>query len=346
MIGPPARGSAVFSLIPARYVVLALLCLITVVNYVQRNAISGSLTDMQKELHIDLGDAKDALAEFFLTYALMQIPSGWLAQRWGTRRALTFFTVGWSLATGLMALATNLPTIRLLRWLQGAFQAGIFPCATLIFAEWVPLSRRALATGLLTAFMLVGAAFSNVFTGLLIGELGWRGLMAVFALPGLLWAALFYWWFRDRPQDHPSVSAAELALLTQDRPPPGAAGVGPTPWLVICLSVPLILICIQQFCRAGANRLLDQYFVLYLQEARGMPIDRANYTASVPLWAAVFGSLLGGWLSDWVLARTGSRRAGRQGVAAASLAASIALYLLAGTATDVRVAVSAISLAF
>lgn len=108
------------------------------------------------------------------------------------------------------------------------------------------------------------------------------------------------------------------------------------PWLAIALSPALWLICLQQFCRSGALRFFDQWLPTYLQEARGQSLENANFWTSLPLWAGVVGGPLGGLLSDFVLTRTGSRRAARQGVAIGSLLVAVAIYCSAYFVADVR----------
>src|SRR5581483_10595386 len=97
----------------------------------------------------------------------------------------------------------------------------------------------------------------------------------------------------------------------------------------------LWLICIQQFCRAGALRFFDQWLPTYLQEARGLSRESANLWTSLPLWAGVIGGPIGGILSDAVLARTGSRRAARQGVAVGGIAVGLLIYGVAYLIPDV-----------
>src|SRR5205823_4336627 len=105
----------------------------------------------------------------FLTYSIMQIPSGWLAQRWKPRRALAVFAAGWSMALVLLALATGLTGLRAARLVMGALQAGIFPCATLILVAWYPASQRGLTSALLNSFMLIGGAAGSMLSGVLVG---------------------------------------------------------------------------------------------------------------------------------------------------------------------------------
>jgi MFS family permease len=338
--------------------VLAALCVITAINYIQRNSIAGAETTIRKALVLDISQTGDAIGAFFLAYALFQIPSGWLAQKLTPRWALTLYALGWSVATGVCALAAGAATLVGARLVMGALQAGIFPCATMILLVWYPSNRRALATAILNSFMLIGSAVGSMLTGVLLGPIGWRSLFVIYALPGLVWAIWFAWWFRNRPSEHPGVNAAELELLDSDpskqqevselkrqehnAPPERAA----TPLLAIFLSWPLLFLCLQQFCRAGASRFFDTWLSTYLQEARGQLRDEANLLTSAPLWAAVIGGPVGGWVSDAVLQVAGSRRAGRQGVAIASLLMCCVCYAGAYLMPNVYAAVAMVSVGY
>jgi ACS family glucarate transporter-like MFS transporter len=365
--------------------VLAALCLITTINYIQRNSLGGAETTVRANLHLERSDTGDAMGAFFLTYALCQVPSGWLAQRWGGRRALTIYAAGWSILMALTAAATSKEALIGMRGLMGAFQAGIFPCSTMILAAWYPATRRGFTSAMLNSFMLIGGVFASWLTAQLIGPLGWRWLFLLYAVPGLAWAAWFALWFRNRPQEHPSVNPAELAIispqsiyggelntldagrlqrnteqdesitahresLSTEKPAEGFSVregnaevpdlaqrvVKPSvPWLAIFLSSSLWLICIQQFCRAGALRFFDMWLPTYLQEARGQTVTTANYWTGLPLLAGVIGGPIGGILSDFVLARTHSRRAARQGVTIGSVVVALIFYGLAFQVADV-----------
>jgi sugar phosphate permease len=331
-----------------RHFVLAALLAITAVSYAQRNCISPAETTIRDDLRLDMRQTGIAAGAFFFSYALLQVPSGWLAQRWGARLALPAFAAGWSLALGLLALASGVFGLVAARLAMGALQAGIFPCATLVLASWYPPSRRGLASALLNSFMLIGSAVGSMITGELLKPLGWRALFGLYVIPGLVWSVWFLWWFRNRPQDHPGVNAAELAVIAEDSAPPtkspGRPARAPIPWAAILLSAPLLFLCGQQFCRAGANRFFDNWMATYVQEVHGVTEKQAGVLASLPQWAGVPGGLVGGMISDAVLRRTRSRRAARKGVAVASLSAAIACYCLAYPIADVWVATLVLSL--
>lgn len=321
------------------YMVLAALCAITTINYVQRNSFGGAQKQIRTDLHFSLDDAGDADSDFFLAYALCQIPSGWLAQRWGGRIALTVFAATWSLALGLSALANSLSVLEDMRWALGALQAGVLPCCTMILATWYPTARRGLAMAILNSFMLMGGVAASVLTGLLLAPLGWKILFLLYAVPGLVWASWFVVWFRNRPQDHKAVNEAELALLDAAPTQSPNEGRRAVPWRQIAFSLALWLLCIQQGCRAATQRFFDQWLPTYLQEARGQRLGQANLLTSLPLLGGMVGGLAGGSLSDYVLRRTNSRRAARQGVALGSLLLSLLCYSVAYLTSNVDGAV-------
>ncbi len=324
-----------------RYMVVAALCLAAAIAYIQRNSYGGADTTITKELGLTDSQRGDANGLFFLLYALLQAPAGWLAQRVGARQTLVCCATGWSLSLVLCAAAVSPNTLIGGRLLMGVFQAGLLPSATIILAVWLPSTQRGTASGLLNSFMLIGSALNANFTGLLIDPLGWRGLFCLYSIPGLIWALLFLVWFRNRPADHSGVNEAELIIIRE-----GGGGSGGQPevarprvsWAMLLFSGALWCICLQQFFRSGANRFADLWLPTYLQESRHVGKEIANQLASLPLWGGVIGGTVGGLLSDFLLARTGSRRVARQGLACASLVGALTLYSIAYVIPDVTLA--------
>jgi ACS family glucarate transporter-like MFS transporter len=194
--------------------------------------------------------------------------------------------------------------------------------------------------------MGIGGALGAGLTGVILGVADWRWVFVVYAIPGILWAAWFYFWFRDRPQDHPSVNTAELELLADE-----ATTVGeekkvqePTPWGEIFRSRALWWINAQQFFRAAGYVFYVSWFPTYLMETRGVSTTEAGWLSSIPHAAQVLGSFMGGVLADWVLFRTGSLRLSRQGVASGSLIVCAALVLFSYFVGNAWLAVLVITL--
>ncbi len=225
------------------------------------------------------------MSAFFISYAVFQIPGAWVGQRFGARPALPAFAVAWSLATVAMA-AGGFFMIIVSRVAKGLSQAGLFPVCTGVIAKWFPDTGRAFATGALASFMSVGGAAGAALTGWLVVAIGWRWMFALYSLPGLLWAAWFWKWFRNAPQEHGSVNAAERELIEHQRPAaraveypsPAMAGPNrdprspapPTPWLQLLTSPAMWCICGQQFFRAAGYMFFTSWFATYLQESRGV----------------------------------------------------------------------------
>jgi MFS family permease len=350
----PARPTLV-----RHYVLLALL-VITVINYVQRNCVGPAATTIEASIGVTSEQLDLAAGAFFLTYTLFQIPSGWLAKRFGPRLVLPFYAVDWSLALAACAGATGYLGLYVGRMIMGVFQAGIFPAATLVLAVWYPPSLRGTATALLNSCMLMGGAVGGAMAGYLLNPVGfpyllseplsWQGLFLLYSVPGVVWAVFFVLWFRDRPEDHPGVNAAEVALLSAQTQPTRseertqrsntapASLPGPSPSLVILLALPVLLLCTQQFFRAASPRFFDFRLATYLERERDLNVKQANALAAWPQYAGVIGGLVGGVLSDWLLRRTRSRYLARNVVAISGLALCLVWYVLAYFTADVTLA--------
>jgi len=317
----------------ARFMVLKLLCLVAAVAYISRNAISVPAKLIQEELDISLTQMGWVMSAFFWSYALSQIPSGWVGHVWGTRRSLTAFAVLWSIATALTGMVTGFWMLICVRLVFGISQAGIFPCCASTISKWLPKARRGIASGLLGSFMSIGSAFGAFSIGILLSGIhydgvaipgmSWRTIMYLCAVPGFVWAFCFYYWFRDRPEEHRGVNSAELEIIREgevkaadEKTVSGQDEHGePTPWGQILTSFSMWMICGQQFFRAAGTIFYMTWFPVYLQKARGITIASSGVWTSFPLISFVVGNFLGGVVVDWVLQRTGSRRWSRQGVA-------------------------------
>ncbi|MBX3413048.1 MAG: MFS transporter [Pirellulales bacterium] len=332
-----------------RYLVLAALCGFAIIAYVQRNSIGVAESTIRAELGLSKEQMGRVMSAFFLTYAIFQLPTGWLAHHWGTRRTLPLLAVVWSLATGMIGWGHGFVGLLAARSLMGAAQAGVFPCATTSVAVWLPLNRRGLASGSLSAAMSVGGALGVALAGWLVVDVGWRETYYLFCLPGLLFSLWFYFWFRDAPADHPRVNAAERRLLMPETNVELASSAAaptrkePIPWLALLTSPAMWAINGQQFFRAAGYIFFASWFATYLQESRGISIAQSGWLTSLPLIAVVVGSVLGGSLSDWLLVRTGSLRMARQWLSTVSVFVCAAFILAAYPVDNALLAVLLIS---
>jgi ACS family glucarate transporter-like MFS transporter len=329
-----------------RYAVLLNLCAATLVAYIHRFSIAVAEENIRADLGVTKKEMGWLMGAFFISYAAAQLPAGWLAHQWGTRRLLPICSILSAIAMGMTALASSALALWAGRLGMGAAQAGMLPCATNSVAKWFPATRRGLASGTIGSALSIGGALGVSLTGVLLESMSWRWLFALYALPGLVWAFWFFTWFRDRPHDHPGVNAGEWALLgrpagesvqdNRERPS--------TPWLAIFSSPAMGWICGQQLFRAAGYVFYASWFATFLREARDVSLSEAGLLTSLPLCGVVVGGLVGGLTSDRVLSQTGSRRLGRQGIAVASTLLCALCILLARPVTEAWPAVLLLSL--
>lgn len=329
-----------------RYQVLALLCISAAIAYVQRAALSVPASEIAGDLEFadlarDMGWIQSA---WYFSYGLMQIPSGWLADRLGSRRALAIFSVVWSLATLLTAFVTDFVSLLVMWSLMGAAQAGAFPCAAKALGRIFPETERARATGLLASGMTLGGAIAPVMTAMILQSLTawadawgidrWRLLLGAYAVPGVLWTAVF------------------LGLVSLRKLPAGAkssasntsAANVPVDWSRLLRSWPLGLLCAQQFFRAAGMVFFMTWFPTFLQKTRDVTLLGSGVLTTVAGIGGVVGSLTGGFFSDWLLLRTGNKRLSRQGIAVVGMGLCSLLIVASYFVSDVQQSIALITL--
>ena len=321
---------------------LAFLCVLAFIFYVDRICISKAVSVIEADLHISHTEMSYVLAAFTLAYCLFEVPTGWWGDRYGSRGVMTRIVIVWSVFTALTGAAFSLWSLILIRFLFGAGEAGAFPNTARILARWFPPERRGPAQGLINTTALIGAAFAPAAAAYAIAAVGWRWSFVIFSLPGFVWAVVFYRWYRDDPAEHPAVNEAERRLIGCDEGPPKNVSDSspvprhhpPIPWRAVLTSANVWLLGGVVACLAFNTYLYFSWYPTYLKEGRGIEDDvLAGWLASMVLAGGAVGSILGGFVSDALIRGTGNRRASRCGLGCCSLLAAGVL-LLAGVHTD------------
>lgn len=325
-----------------RSTILSLLCVVALIAYVQRAAISVPLKEIADELQFaDPTRQGMLLSAWYLGYALFQMPAGAIADRIGGRVAIVMLAVLWSLATAVTACSRSF-TEMLVTWsAMGALQAGVFPCAVRSIGRMYGEREQARASGLLGAGMSAGGALAPILTGWLLERIpnwtgpgwpsAWRTCLVLYAVPGIAWAAAY--WFLTRGR------------LADDAPAPAARAAGPgTGWSRILGDRTLLLLCGQHFLRSAAMLFFVTWFPTFLRETRGVSRYDASRLTTIAGAAALTGVLCGGFVSDWLLARTGSKRIARQGIAVVGMSCCALLITASLFVEHVPAAIALISL--
>ena len=274
------------------------------VAYLDRICISTAAPSMKADLGLTDAQMGYVFSAFTLAYALFEVPSGWLADRFGARSMLTRIVVWWSAMTAATGAAWSFGSLVALRWLFGMGEAGVLPSMARAYARWLPWRERGRAFGLTIMAAALGGAATQPVVVALLERTSWRRAFPLFGAVGLVWAAAWWWWFRDDPRQHPAVNAAELAQIGAGQ---GDAPHPRVPWGALLRSRGLLALCAMYF---GA--IYGWYFYLtwlptYLLRARGFDLREVGWLAALPLLGIAAGSLVGGALSDLLARRFGLR---------------------------------------
>jgi MFS family permease len=288
----------------ARHWVIVFAVTLAVLSYIDRVAISQAAPSISHDLGFDKAQMGLVFSAFALAYALFEIPGGWLGDWMGPRRVLMRIVLWWSFFTVATGWMWNFTSMWVTRFLFGAGEAGCFPNLTKSFTTWLPPHERVRAQGILWSFARWGGAFTPPLFAALFTFMGWRQVFYIFGAVGLVWAVLFYRWYRDNPKDHPSVNAAELALLQGAEET--AAGHGDVPWGKLISNRSVWLLWAQYFLITYPWYFYITWLPTYLQEGRRLEMHVAARYAILPLLFGGFGSMTAGFLSKYLAQRVGT----------------------------------------
>jgi sugar phosphate permease len=303
------------------HIVLALLCLMYLITYVDRVNIATAADAIQRELHLSNFQLGFLQSAFGYPYLLFQIYGGWVGDRFGPRRTLFLCGLIWAAATILTGLAGGFLTLFLCRVLVGVGEGATFPVATRAMQNWTAIGRRGFAQGLTHSFARLGNAVTPPIVAWLIAAVAWRGSFVALGCTSLVWVAAWFWYFRDNPGDHPSVSAEELDALP-NRGVPDRKGRPRVPWAPLARR--LAPVTIVYFCYGWTLWLYLTWLPLYFLHEYKYDLKKSALFTSAVFFAGVVGDYLGGIVSDRILHRTGDLQRARRNVVMAGFLASFA----------------------
>ncbi len=200
-----------------RWRILLLILVIVTINYIDRASLSVAMPLIGRQFAISPALQGVIFSAFFWSYAAMQIPAGWLADRYPLRLIVAGATILWGLAQAMTALAGGWVGLLAARIALGLAEGPIFPSCAKLNVVWLPLRERGRGSVIIDGGAPLGTAFGGLLIAVLIGWLGsWRIAFAAAGL-GTVAAGLLAWWYiRDRPRDHPSANAAEVGYIAAE----------------------------------------------------------------------------------------------------------------------------------
>jgi ACS family glucarate transporter-like MFS transporter len=297
--------------------VVSLLFLLFAITYLDRVCISVAGPRMQEELGIDPVGWGWVTGIFTFAYCIFEIPTGTMGDRLGPRVVLTRIVAWWSVFTMLTGTVTSFIPLLIVRFLFGAGEAGVFPNASIVVARWFPPAQRATMSGVNLMASQVGGAIAPLLIVPIQMRYGWRMSFFVFGAVGLVWAAVWYAWFRDSPGEK---HGAPLASARPDSGPhhDGHAGF---PWRAAARSPTVWATLGVAFCYIYVYNFFQTWFHTFLVRGRGFS-EATLLLSALPFVVAAFSNLAGGVASDRLVQRLGRTRGRRAiGVAALTVAA-------------------------
>jgi ACS family glucarate transporter-like MFS transporter len=290
---------------------------------------------------------------FMLGYAIMQIPGGWLGDRFGPKRVLAGAIFWWSLFTAVTAVAGELFLTGLLgvvgsfivvRVLIGIGEAGGPPNYNRVVADWVAPGERGLAMGIAFGGSSLGAALTPPLIVWIMVTLGWRAAFYIAGGVGIVFSLVWYWLATDHPAEHPWVNAQELQRIGQkpESCPVQGKSTSP-PWRVLLGRPDLWLLTAAYFVLGYILYLYFSWFYLYLVNVRGFSILGGGVYSTAPFIVNTVASPIGGWLSDQFSERFG-KRVGRCGLGISGLVLSAGFIWAGAAAANPYLAILLLSL--
>jgi len=285
-----------------RYWVIFFSVTLAVFSYIDRVALSRAAPIIQSELHLDKVQMGRVFFAFVFCYAVFEIPSGYLGDRFGPRGVLLRIVLWWSFFTFATGQAWNFWSLFACQALFGMGEAGCFPNITKSLSIWLPQEEKVRAQGIIWLFARWGGAFTPLLVVLLLQYVSWRAAFGMFGCLGLVWAAAFYWWFRDDPHDNPSVNAAERELIAGSRK---LAGHAKMPWGKLLSAPRAWLLCLQYFSLSFSWYFYITWLPTYMDERLKVNIKESAILNILPLFLGGLGSFVCGQSSRWLAVKLG-----------------------------------------
>ncbi|TGE32032.1 MFS transporter [Desulfosporosinus sp. Sb-LF] len=293
-----------------RYLILGMAMLMYFITFMDRVNISVAAPYISSEYGLNKIQMGAIFSAFTLSYAIFQMPGGWFGDRFGARFILPIFVAWWSVWTALTTLGRGYTSFLLIRFGFGVGEAGAFPVAQSALSRWLRPEERGLSQGLLQSATRIGSAATPPLVAAIIAWGGWRMAFILCAGLGIVWA--IGWWiiYRDRPENHPFASKAEIDYILNGKKE--SIAVPKTPWGRILSSPSVWALCLSYMAFIYVTYIYFNWFPTYLKDARNFPLLKMGFYAALPFLAGAVANTLGGMLSDKLVKKTNGSKWARR----------------------------------
>lgn len=295
-----------------KHFILTMLVILGVVTFLDRINISVAGSAIMRDLDLSAAEWGWVQSAFILSYGLMQIPMGAFGDHHGHRKVLALIVLWWSLFTAFTGLAGGLLTMLAIRFMFGMGEAGSSPCSTGVISRWFEKNEVGKAQGYVWAASRMGGALTPFVVIPVMAWLGWRAAFYLLGTLGIVWAVVWYAYYRDR---QPSAALQESQMIQ-------------IPWRAILHSHQVWIICAMYFFYAFGSWFFFSWFPTFMELGRGFAKSELTYAVAVPFVMSMLGNIMGGYLTDRLSAKYGLK-VGRKALGSTSLAVSAVCMFLA-----------------
>ncbi|MGZ7440334.1 MFS transporter [Paenibacillus sp. TH7-28] len=286
-----------------RWVIAFLMWAAIAINYIDRTVLSAAAPFLTDEFSLSEAQMGIILSGFFWSYALLQIPAGWFADRFGQKKTLGFAVIWWSLATAVTGLATGFKSLLGFRVALGVGEAAAYPSNAGIASKWFPDKERATVSGIFDSGSKFGGAIAMPLIVWLIAMYGWKMTFVIIGVLGVIWGIIWLLYFKETPEEHKGVNEAELQHIREGQTKKeGADSKQPMKWYHLLKHRNIWAMCIGFFMINYNSYFFITWLPTYLVKERGMNLIEMGFVASLPLLCAMVVEVAAGWLSDRIYA--------------------------------------------
>ena len=286
--------------------VMVLLCLMYFITYVDRVNVSTAAGQFSSELGLSNTQLGFIFSAFAYPYMIFQFIGGWVSDRFGAKRTLIACAFVWATATVLTGMAGGFLSLVAARMLLGLGEGATFPAATSAMAAWVSKDKRGFAQGITHSAARLGNAMAPIMVMGLMTAYDWRFSFYLLGAVSFGWVVLWYVAYTEKPADHPRITPEEVALL-----PAPKVRLKDVPGTYARLFKRMLPVSSVYFCYNWILWLMLSWIPMYFMHNYKLNIKEAVLFTSGVFFAGVVGDLLGGWLSDKILHRTGNLKLAR-----------------------------------
>jgi ACS family glucarate transporter-like MFS transporter len=326
-----------------RYWVIVFAVTLAVITYIDRVALSYASLVIRHDLRLSSDELGWAFGAFALAYSMFEMPGGFLGDWLGPRKVLLRIVTWWSCCTAATGFTWNLASLTTTQFLFGAGEAGCFPNLTKAFTTWLPPKEKTRAQGFMWLSARWGGAFTPPIVRMVMRYVGWRNAFRIFGLIGVIWAVVFYRWYRNDPLENPKLNQAERELVKQSAHL--ATGHAHVPWKRFVHSRQVWMLCWQYFALSYGWYFYITWLPTYLREAQKLELGSTALYGILPLFFGGLGNPASVVAGGWVTRLTGSIKWSRRVMSCLGFAGAAGFLVLSTRMHDPMSAVLAIAMA-